>query len=254
MYTASLENSRGDVIQLTGREADYQVYKIDGLNPPSAGINIASATYKDGGYFNGSKLETRNIVIYVKINGDAEYNRLELYKYCPTKENVTFYYSNGSRDVFIDGYVDSVECDPFDRSEEAQISIVCPDPYFKDIDMNTVTISGTTTIVNDSDSKSGILIEATAAGAVDTLSINNGTIGYFTLSDLGAVSGDVISINSAGTKYVRKTHSGTTSSIAGKIDSGSTFLTLVPGNNAFSYYSDGSVQVKVKWYTQYRGV
>ena len=38
---------------------------------------------------------------------------------------------NANRDVKIKGYVETIECDPFVKREKAQISIICPRPYFE---------------------------------------------------------------------------------------------------------------------------
>ena len=131
MYTAQIENSSGNLFTLTGNEPVYQILSITGLNPPNAQINTTTIVGLDGAVFNSSKLETRNLVLTIKINGDVETNRLLLYSYFKTKDKCTFYYSNNSRDVSIEGYVESVECDLFSNNELAQISIICPYPYFK---------------------------------------------------------------------------------------------------------------------------
>lgn len=39
MYTLKIENSKGDTVELTNQEANYQIVKIEGLNPPNATIN-----------------------------------------------------------------------------------------------------------------------------------------------------------------------------------------------------------------------
>ena len=134
MFTCKIENSDGAVYVLTGDEPVYQVIKIEGLNPPKAQINTTTIVGLDGAMFNSSKLESRNIVLTIRINGDVETNRQNLYQYFRTKEACTFYYTNQNRDVYIQGYVESVVCDLFSKSELAQISIICPSPYFKSLD------------------------------------------------------------------------------------------------------------------------
>ena len=133
MYTAKIQNSNGLVWTLTNNESEYQVVSITGLNPPKAQINTSTIVGFDGALFNSSKLETRNLVLSIRINGDVETNRLNLYKYFRTKEPCVFYYANEHLDVFIEGYVESVECNLFTISEIAQISIICPYPYFKSV-------------------------------------------------------------------------------------------------------------------------
>ena len=42
MFTCKIENEAGEVLELTGRENEYQVYQIDGLTPPTAQINTST--------------------------------------------------------------------------------------------------------------------------------------------------------------------------------------------------------------------
>ena len=144
MYTAKIENRSGDVYILNGDEAVWQIASITGLNPPQGLINTTTIVGLDGAVFNSAKLETRNIVITVRITGNAEQNRLQLYRAFRTKEWCRFYYSNDSVDVWIDGYVESVECDLFQKAEQAQISIICPQPHLIGAEEIVKDISGIT--------------------------------------------------------------------------------------------------------------
>jgi predicted phage tail component-like protein len=221
MFQARLENSRGDIITLTGRESDYQILSITGLNPPSAHLNTSSIAGMDGALFNSSKLNTRNIVITAKINGNVEENRQELYRFCPTKTKVRFYFRNNHRDVYIDGYVDNVECNLFTNDERMQISIICPNPYFMDtedtqVDGSSITalftfpfsidignpipfsmyvLDSVINLYNDSDDQIGMLIDIDVNSSVDEILIRNTDTGdSFTLA-YSFVSGDHITIN-----------------------------------------------------------
>lgn len=130
MYTLKFENERGDLITLTGAEGMYQIIRIDGLNPPDAILHRSEVAGMDGTKYMSAKLEEREIVLTVKINGEVEKNRLNLYNYFKSKHYSKMYYSNGSRDVYIEGYVESIECDLFSMAEQMQIVLICPDPYF----------------------------------------------------------------------------------------------------------------------------
>ena len=48
MFTARLRNSRNAEITLTGRETEYQIISIKGLNPPSAHLNTSNVAGLDG--------------------------------------------------------------------------------------------------------------------------------------------------------------------------------------------------------------
>ena len=99
MYTAKIENHNG-ILTLTGNESKWQVISITGLNPAPAQVNLTDIASLDGAKFNSSKLATRNIVITIRLNGDVESNRLFLYRYFSSKDNVTFYYKNSHLDTF----------------------------------------------------------------------------------------------------------------------------------------------------------
>ena len=206
MYSAKIENSSGEELTLTGKEPVYQIVDISGLDPPPAQINLTAIAGLDGAVFNSSKLQTRNLVLTVRINGGnsgVETNRLLLYNYFRTKERCVFYYKNGSLDVMIEGYVESVECGLFTKNELAQISIICPYPYFRSL-TETVTdfsknrslfvfpfsinfdepvviselnTSSLTYINNDSEAETGAVILVEVIRAFNAVDIKNLTTG-----------------------------------------------------------------------------
>lgn len=141
MFTLKFENKNGDIITLSGAEDKYQIIGIEGLNPPNAIINRSEVSGMDGAKYMSAKLEERNIVLTVKINGQVEKNRLNLYRYFQSKKYCKMYYSNDSRNVYIEGYVETIECDLFSMAEQMQISIICPDPYFQDANEIVTDIS-----------------------------------------------------------------------------------------------------------------
>lgn len=133
MFVLKVESERNGVFTLTQNESNYQVIGVSGLNPPNAIINSSTVAGMDGEIFQSSKLETRNIVLTIKINGNVEANRIYLYRYFKTKKWCKIYYKNNSRDVYIEGYVESIECDLFELGQQMQISIICHSPYFKSL-------------------------------------------------------------------------------------------------------------------------
>lgn len=220
MFKCKIENVKNEILTLTQDESNYQVLSITGLNPPKAQINTSTVAGLDGSKFNSSKLENRNIVITLKINGDVEANRIKLYKYCTTKEWCKFYYENEHRNVYIDCYVENLECDLFVKDETAQISLICPQPYFKDmeliiddiskvlaafefpfaygnngatnigssgttdeaIEFSTIDKNRVTNVINNSESETGLIINIEFLKTVNKLLIKNTTTGEeFTL-------------------------------------------------------------------------
>lgn len=199
MFECKIENKRNNIITLTQNESNFQIYNIEGLNPPKAQINVSKIAGIDGSKFNSAKLEERNIVIYIKLNGDVEANRLYLYSFFPTKEWCKFYYKNGARNVYIEGYVETVEVTSFTNNEIMQVSILCPAPYFKAMDeiiddiskaiglfefpfainenaaipFSTIDNSKITDVYNTSEVETGVIVEVNIRGNVNSLEIKN---------------------------------------------------------------------------------
>lgn len=287
MYTAKIENSKGDLLTLTGQEAVFQVINIAGLNPPAAQINTTTIVGLDGAVFNSSKLQTRNLVLTIKINGDVETNRLLLYSYFKTKDKCKFYYTNNSLDVSIEGYVESVECDLFTNSEKAQISILCPYPYFKSLSEILTDSSNVTpqfvfpfsinidelvvistlddtegiAVFNSSESETGVLVEIDVKDSVSSIEIKNTSTGDDFKLVYSFLSGDKIIINTnKGQKSVNLIRGGTISNLFSALQQGSVFFQLTVGTNNFEYLVSGSaannddVSILFRYYSIYRGV
>lgn len=122
-------------------DRNFCLYKIDGLCPPSATLNFSTIANVDGTVYNSGRINQRNLVLYVKIFPDVETNRNILYKHFPIGQKVRIFYRNDIHNVYIDGYVESFECDLFTNNEVAQISIICNDPYFRSVEKSTTVIS-----------------------------------------------------------------------------------------------------------------
>lgn len=293
MYVLKVENTRGEIFTLSQNEANYQIIKIEGLNPPNATINSAGVAGMDGSQFNSSKLEDRNIVLTVKINGEVEANRLRLYRYFRTKQWCKLYYKNGSRDVYIEGYVETIECDLFEIGETMQISIICNDPYFKAmeelvtdislvlghfvfpfafggngvisgtstddaIEFSTIEHSRITNVFNSGEGESGLIIEIVASATLKNPMIYNVETGEFFGVKVTMARGDTLIINTnKGSKGVSLTSDGTTTNLINRIERGSTWFQLDLGDNEFTYEADTGAEfaiIRFRQIVKYEGV
>ena len=286
MYEASIENASGNVYILTGDEPVYQVVDIRGLNPPSAQLNTTNIVGLDGALYNSARLNTRELVLTIKINGDVEKNRLNLYRYFVTKEWCRFSYKNESLDVFIEGYVENVECDLFTNAETAQVAILCPDPYFKSqeefsVDASSVSelftfpftieiddpvviseleVSRVTNVYNDTATESGVYIDIEVDANVSDIQIRNTETGEQIELQYAFHSGARIQINTyKGQKKVLLTRAGATTNIFPAVQMGSVFFQLHPGDNLFTYQVDAGTQnqsvfIVFRHRSLYRGV
>lgn len=282
MYEVSVENHLGERLDLS-LSPSYDVLKINGLSPPPATLNFSKMANFDGGKFNSGQLETRNVVFTIKIYPNVEENRIALYKYFPSKKTIRIYYKNDRRDVYIDGIVETVEIDPFSINEIAQISIICPDPYWKESTESRLNFSNiislfefpfsipaegiefsriqklTTVFFNNGEVETGITIEfqATTDQILNPKFINRTTQEYFGLN-VDMAEGDLIRINTRrGEKSVILIHDGTETNIIGNRQTGSKWIQLVGGPNELSYECDSGAQnliVRVYTHILYGGI
>lgn len=284
MYKLILENSAGNRIELTNRR-EYSVLEIQGLNPPNAVINTSEVALYDGAKFNSSKVEMRTIQLSISINVEAEKNRLALYKVIKTKHPINIYYTNDSRDVFIAGYVESIDIDFFAMKQTAAVSILCPEPYFKAAQSMIQEVSlilgafhfpfaieaekpipisyygdiFEINVINVGDIACGLQVEIHMDGPVKNPRIfNRDTREYIGVNgDFDA--GDIIYINTQrGNKEVTLFNEGKYVNIFNSLAKGSTWLQLETGDNVLTYDAEGSstdyMRVRFVYSPLYEGV
>lgn len=143
-----ITNYLGDSIEMDIRKPEdtgFLIATVSGLTLPNAQIGVSDVA-GDGAKYSGARIEKRNIVfgiIFYEDNNaldpdtnerrklDVEEMRHKCYRYFPIKKKLTVEVTNDSGTYSIDGYVESNETAIFTKQEGAQISILCPDPYFK---------------------------------------------------------------------------------------------------------------------------
>lgn len=127
-------------------KSGFIVKSIDGLGPAKANINVTDISTNDGGIFNSSRLDKRNIVmdlLFLQTDKESiEDLRQKTYKYFPIKKKITLTIVTDNHTSEIDGYIESNEPDIFSQNEGCTISIICPDPFFYSISDNKTLFSG----------------------------------------------------------------------------------------------------------------
>lgn len=269
MFKVIVENFRGERLQLT-QNPDYNITTISGLNPPKANINTATNATFDGSVFKSSKVNERNIVLNIVIERNIERNRIALYKYFPTKKNVRMTVQNGTRDVFIIGYVESFEINQFDRKQVAQVSLICPKGYFsaseesvsdmsavvglfefpfysnegEGFEFSEILLERETNIVNIGDVATGLVIRFHANGEVSDPSFYNVTTGAKIKVNIDLAAGDDLIINTnKGEKSVTLVSAGVSTNVLNDLDLSSEWLLLEPGDNIFLYTAENGGDV-----------
>lgn len=132
MIKIKCENENGNIIDFSN-ENQYVITNIDGLNPPNSDIIVDSIPNVDGGLYRHSKMQTRNIVITFRIKKPVERNRLDAYRVFRSKRYIRVYVQTNALNVYTEGYVESIECNNFTLGQTIQVSIICPDAYFKNV-------------------------------------------------------------------------------------------------------------------------
>ena len=267
MFTLTVENKYGQRLELTHNEA-YAIKSIDGIDPPDAVINTTHNAGEDGTVYNSSYIGERTITITLAINAPAEANRINLYTYFKSKMPVRLYFANGARNVFIDGYVQTVGVAYFDRKQTVQIVIKCPRPLFNavtdvvaeiasidalfefpfsiaeaGIPFSEIVIGGEQDIYNGGDVETGAEFVIQMLGAVVRPQIYNlDTNESMKLSGTFA-RGDKVTINTIrGQRHITLLRDGVESNIIGQLEQEWTWFTLVPTDNIFTFTADSGAE------------
>lgn len=143
MFSLQLENDSANVVDINDG-VNYIVTNASGLTPPSASIFTAKSPNRKGLKYNGSTLDERNIVLTIKILGNIEANRNALYAWIDTEQYVKVRYRNGIKNVYCEGYVQDCPIDLFTDNEVVSVAIICPNPYWLDLQEIAVDISSIT--------------------------------------------------------------------------------------------------------------
>lgn len=282
MYTLTIENHKGEQLQLT-QNPNYSITSVEGLPPPTANINTAVNANFDGSTYRSSRLNERNIVIMLAIEGDAEANRINLYQYIKAKKQCTLYYQNGSRNVSTVGYVESLEIAIFGEKETAQISIICPRPYFADvvqtildmsatsamfefpfaieeegIEFSTLAVATESIVQNLGDVETGAVIVFHATGTASNPVIYNLDTAEFFKVNIDMSVGDLLVISTIkGEKTVTAILSGIEWNYINSMVQGSSWIQFESGANTMLYNADShpeNLECMISFSNLYEGV
>lgn len=263
MYTLIAENKYGEQLELTNNPR-YTIADVDGLYPPEGVINTTKVSNMDGSVYNSSYVNDRTITITLAINSPAEENRIMLYRYFKTKYPVRLYYKNGVRNVYIDGYVSKCSIEYFEKKQTAQIEISCPMSLFRSVNERMIVFSTTESsfvfpfsieesgipfstlklgeqksIINNGDIETGVIIKLNALGTVLNPKIYNVDNASHMILNVEMETGDEITINTRKKeKSIILLSNGIESNIIGKLEAGSKWFSLIPGDNLFTYEAD----------------
>lgn len=283
MFTLKIENEYHSQLELTHNETKWQVTSITGLNPPPANISSSVVAGFDGERFNSSRLEKRNIVINFVINTNVERNRMLLNGIIFPKRYIKVYYRNSSKDIYIEGYVESFEYNIFSAKCACQLSIICPSPFWIDNKITSVTLSPVVSLLefpfsipvegiafseyigiqsnavsNRGNIQTGVEIEIEARHNIIMPTITNATTGEHMTLNAEVQPGDRILISTIkGNKYVKLDCNCVESNLINRLTDDSKWIQLLPGDNRFIYsagYGAEYINLTIKHRNLYGGV
>ena len=266
MFELKVENKYGEVLTLS-QNPNYAVKSIDGIDPPDAVINTARNANADGSVFNSAYVDNRTITITLAINQPTEANRIALYKYFKSKYPVAIYFKNDSRDVVINGYVQSIPIGYFEKKEIFQVTIFCPEPFFEGVEKDAVAsltaealfefpfdisvpipfseLNGDreTLVMNEGDVETGALFKIHALGnVVNPVIINVDTNKRFAFN-VTLQQGDEIILNTVkkqkSVKLIRS--NGIVSNLLPDVAAGATWFELKPFENIFTVTASSGI-------------
>lgn len=287
--SVTVTNHLGDTLKLDLARPElsgFAVESITGLGPGTATINSSEVSTNDGSIFNSARMPSRNIVISLRYlwKGSIEEVRHLSYKYFPIKKKVTLLIETDDRLAEIEGYVESNDPTIFSKDEGADISIICPYPFFySGAGKNSTVFSGIepmfefpfsnesltdpllimgeiqnkteNVVYYDGDIESGITITIHAIGEASGITIYNTVTREIMRIDTnkieaytgsGIIAGDdIIICTIQGKKSAVLIRDGVTRNILNCLDRDVDWFKLSKGDNLFAYTAEtGAINIQ----------
>lgn len=284
MFSLTLENKNGDQLSF-GMGSPFTIQEIQGLNPPDATINTSQISLIDGAKYNSAKVNMRQLNIAFAIEYSAAYNRIQMYNVLKSKQWIRMYYTGDQRDVYIDGYIQSIDISYFEMKQIVTCTILCPAPYFQEAQTIVNEIKNIinsfhfpfasteepqivfgyysndvgVTIENDGDVECGLVIELYARSAVSNPKIFNYITQEFFGLNYTMETADLITIDTRkGQRTVTLLRDGVETNLFNYVVKNSTWLQLEANGSTFVYElgsgSLGDLQVIFNHSNLYEGV
>lgn len=270
-------------------DADFFLVSLEGVYSVSNNVVTSENTMTDGSTYQGSTTKQRNIVITAFIDGDYQKRRDLLYKCFKPKSTGSFTYIEGNEKRTIDYKVEEIDIAETGVIRNVVISLICPDPFFKDLNDIVVTMAGwkrsftwphefiaakepfgeriaeiIKTVENDSAADNiGIEILMQASGAVTNPALYHveqdehikvGTADHA----LQLAAGEAVKITTGtNNKNVYLISNGQETKINEYLDEDSEFIQLTSGSNTFKYDADAGINylnVTISYRFRYLGV
>jgi len=276
-----------------GQQIEFSIWSpfflenIDGISGLKNIIYSNKGMGQDGSTYTDSNLDDRNIVIQGAIAENKELNREKLLSIINPKLKSKLIYTDGSMEKYVECIVETAPVITKENKPKFQISLLSPNPYWKDYVSSKVNIAlwkgdfhfplvipqgkGITmghrepslivNVNNTGQVKTGMIIEFFARGTLSNPSLFNVNTREFIKINKGMVAGEKFIINTNyGKKKIIQNLNGIETDILNYLDivgGGDTFLQLDVGDNLFRYNTDSNLdnlEVNIYFSPQYLGV
>ena len=107
---------------------------VTGIYGITANVTTSENTTVDGSTYQGSTAKERNIVITAQMDGDYKKNREFLYRAFKLKSTGIFTYVEDGDTKQIEYEVEDIEIGETGVVRDVVISLICPNPFFKDLE------------------------------------------------------------------------------------------------------------------------
>lgn len=284
------KNDDGVEVQFSYEESEeFFLETLEGFMTVTNKVTTSENTMIDGSTYQGSVTSQRNLVITCSMDREYQYRRNLLYKCFKPKTTGTLRFLEDQEHRIINYKVESVDVDEKGVIRYGTISLICPDPFFRDEQDTTVAMAGwekdfefihefleegeefghrkseiTKEIDNDSAADNiGIEIRFEAIGPVKNPSIYHQEEGtYIKIGTAGKplhlAAGEMVRITTGtNEKDVYLTRSGQEESINEMLDEESEFIQLVHGKNTLTYAAEEGreyMNVTIIYRLRYLGV
>lgn len=288
MRSITCKNNNGSAL-VFGEAAftPFLLAHVEGLYSSIAELSILENAMLDGGDFYGSRIPTRNIVITITDKPGARYaqqNRDTLRSVFTKGDRGTLIYQENDSQRCIDYYVESIKPG---KKRLTTISLLCPDPYFYDVNYSKAIISTwipdfefphefkadgeelghkeesrIANIEGTAPNPVGMIMEITANGQVENITVAKLSTGEHIV--LGSQShpfqmqyGDVVRIvTEDNKKNITRIRDGVEESINQYMSEDSKFFQITYGDNPIGYTADtgvDNISLEISYRNRYEG-
>lgn len=272
-------SSQGQELEIS-YQGDFFLSSVDGLSNLTSTLDVRPTAQIDGGIYTGEIVQPRNIVLNILIYRDLERKRNRILSFFLPRSTGTLTYTGDMVSRKIDYRVESINIpDSNVPYKIITVSLICPDPYFRDVDEFSKNMAGKTplltapfvllphgsalsalvlkheaAIINEGVKSTGMVITFLAKGEVVNPRLDNLTTGEYIQVNVTMSQGQRLIVNTnRGNKRI--TLDG--ANISNKKDRMSTFVQLIPGENILKYSAQSgqtNLDVFPRWSAEFTGV